>query len=183
MSKKLEVLREPDLPDGRILSTSSRSDLAYIDIGKKDGLRRGTKFEVFRFGKGGVLIPKGWVEVRDVENETAKCGILTTSDPLAPIVKGDVVVNPHFARNMEKTFVFLGEFPTSLSKGFVEDRLNSLGARVAAKIDSNTDFLVLGEKDKGEFATELADMPEYKMAAQMGVQIMRLKELAAYIEF
>ena len=123
MAKKLEVLREPDLPDGRILSTSSRSDLAYIDIGKKDGLRRGTKFEVFRFGKGGVLIPKGWVEVRDVENETAKCGILTISDPLAPIVKGDVVVNPHFARNMEKTFVFLGEFPTSLSKGFVEDRL------------------------------------------------------------
>jgi NAD-dependent DNA ligase len=183
MAKKLEVLREPDLPDGRILSTSSRSDLAYIDVGKKDGLRRGTKFEVFRYGKGGVLIPKGWVEVRDVEHETAKCGVLSTTDPLSPIVKGDVVVNPHFARNMEKTFVFLGEFPTSLSKGFVEDRLNALGARVAAKVDSNTDFLVLGDKEKGEFAPELSDLPEYKMAAQMGVQIMRLKELAAYIEF
>ncbi|MBU0754177.1 MAG: hypothetical protein KJ645_03495, partial [Planctomycetes bacterium] len=51
-AKKLEILREPDQPDGRILSVSHKSGLAMIDVGRKDGLRKGTKFEVFRYGKG-----------------------------------------------------------------------------------------------------------------------------------
>ncbi len=182
-SKKLEVLREPELPDGTILSTSSASDLVYVDVGKKDGLRRGTKFEVFRYGKGGELTPKGWVEVRDVEMDSAKCGVLSLVNRFDPIVKGDVVVNPHFARNMEKTFVFLGEFPASLNKAFVEQRLTALGAKVVPEVNNDTDFLVLGEPEQGEFAQKLEDMPEYKLANQLGVQIYRLKELARYIEY
>ena len=182
-AKKLEVLREPDRPDGTIIGASPKVDLAYIDIGKKDGLRRGTKFQVFRYGKGGVLVPKGWIEVRDVDEDTAVCGVISMKDRFDPIVKGDVVVNPHFARNMVKTFVFLGQFPPSMSKAFVAERLKALGARVADKVDADTDFLVLGEKEPGEFAQKLEDMPEFKLATQLGVQIYRLKELAAYITY
>ncbi len=182
-AKKLEVLREPDLPDGSVLNTSSGSQMAYIDIGRIHGLRRGTKFEVFRYGKGGELLPKGWLEVRDVEKDTALCGILDTVDRFDPIVNGDILVNPHFVRNMEKTFVFLGDFPASLSKGFVKERLTALGAKVDEKISSRTDILVLGDKERGEFAPELVDTSEYKLADQFGVQIMRVNELAAYIEY
>lgn len=182
-AKKLEVLREPDLPDGTIISTGSASNLAYLDIGKMDGLRRGTKFKVFRYGKGGELFHKGMIEVRDVEKDTAECGVIDVLDKFDPIVKGDVVVNPHFARNMEKTFVFLGEFPASLNKAFAEQRLTALGAKVGPEVNSDTDFLVLGEPEQGEFAQKLEDMPAYKLASQLGVQIYRLKELAAYIEY
>lgn len=183
LSKKLEILREPEGPDGRVLSTSGLSGLAMIDIGRKDGLRKGTKFEVFQPGKGGDLIPKGWIEVREVDAESAKCGITELLDPYNPIIQGDVVFNPHFARNMEKRFVFLGQFPASLDEEFVKGRLAALGAVVEDKVNSNTDFLVLGEKDKSEFATELTDMPDFKLATQLGVQILRVRELAAFIDY
>ncbi|MHC4945247.1 MAG: BRCT domain-containing protein [Planctomycetota bacterium] len=182
-AKKLEVLREPDQPDGRVLSTSSRTGLAMIDIGREHGLQRGTKFEVFRYGKGGVLIPKGMIEVQDVDAESAKCGILSTIDSLDPIVQGDVISNPHFARNMKRTFVFLGEFPATMDKEFVKDRLTALGAVVGDKVDPTTDFLVLGQKERGEFATELKDMPEFKLASKLGVQMLRVRDLAAFIEY
>jgi NAD-dependent DNA ligase len=182
-AKKLEILREPDKPDGRVLSTSSRTGLAMIDIGREHGLQRGIKFEVFRYGKGGVLIPKGMIEVQDVDAESAKCGILSTIDPLDPIVQGDVISNPHFARNMQRTFVFLGEFPATMDKKFVKDRLTALGALVGDSVDPTTDFLVLGQKERGEFATELKDMPEFKLADKLGVQMLRLRDLAAFIEY
>lgn len=182
-AKKLEILREPEQPDGRILSVSHKSGLAMIDVGRKHGLRKGTKFEVFRIGKGGVMIPKGWVEVRDVDGESAKCGIVETIDPYDPILENDVITNPHFAREMQKTFVFLGDFPASLDKEFVTGRLTAMGALVSEQVDSTTDFLVLGDKDKSEFATELTDMPEFKLATQLGVQILRVRELADYIDY
>jgi len=183
LSRKLEVLREPELADGSVMSAMTGSALVYIDIGKKDGLRRGTKFEVFRYGKGGELLPKGWVEVRDVEFDTAKCGILSIIDKFDPIVKDDVVVNPHFSRNQEKVFVFLGDFPATYNKGFVKDRLVSLGAMVKDAVDSNTDFLVLGQKEQGDEAKELHETDSYKLANKMGVQIFRLDELLDYIKY
>lgn len=182
-AKKLEALREPEKPDGRVVGSMTGSDLVYIDIGRQDGLRMGTKFEVYRHGKGGELLPKGWVEVRRVDKDTAMCGIVDTFDQFDPIVKGDVVVNPHFARNLTKTFVFLGVFPPSMNRGFVRERLMALGADVNDIIDSGTDFLVLGDKEQGEFAVELQDTPEFKLATQLGIQLIRLKELAEYIKY
>lgn len=182
-AKKLEVLREPDQPDGKVMSSSSQSGLAFIDIGRMDGLRRGTKFDVFRQVKGGAMVSKGMIEVLDVDMNSAKCGVIGEVDELDPIVKGDVIVNPHFARNMKRNFVFLGEFPAFMSKEFVKSRLQELGADVQEKIDSDSDFLVLGQKEKGEYSQELTDLPEFKLATKMGVQVLRLKDLAAYIEY
>ena len=52
-----------------------------------------------------------------VKGEAVK---MDSRDFMKSLAKGDVVVNPHFARNMEKTFVFLGEFPASLNKAFAD---------------------------------------------------------------
>ena len=182
-SRKLEVLRDPDTPDGKIIGAVSGSGLVYIDIGKKDNLHVGNKFKVFRFGKGGELIPKGSIEVRKVEEDSALCGILNQVDEYDPIVKNDVVVNPLFARDREKVFFFLGEFPATYSKAFVKNRLTALGAQVAEKVDSNLDFLVLGDKAQGEDAVEVTEMDEFKRASEMGVQFIRLKELVDYIKY
>jgi NAD-dependent DNA ligase len=158
-AQKLEVLREPDKPDGRILSSSTRTGLAVIDAGRKDGLRIGTKFEVLRQGKGGTLTPKD------------------------PIMQGDVITNPHFARDMQRTFVFLGEFPADMDKDFVKERLTELGAVVKDTVDSTTDFLVLGRKEPGEDSQDLTESPEFKLATQLGVQILRVRDLASFVKF
>ena len=183
LSKKLEVLKEPDLPDGTVIASDPAAGLASIDIGGRDLLRRGTKFDVFRYGKGGVLIHKGRIEVRDVDRDTAVCGIVSSDDALDPIVKGDVVVNPLFARNMERTYVLLGKFPPSMNRAFITDRLKALGGDVAEKVSPSTDFLVLGQKEEGEFAQELTDTDQYKLADKLGVQIVRLNDIMDFIRY
>jgi len=182
-AQKLEVLREPENPDGRVLSSSTRTGLAVVDLGRRDGLRVGTKFEVLRQGKGGVLSPKGWLEVRSVEEENATCGILSTADPMDPIMQGDVVANPHFARDMKRTFVFLGEFPADMDKEFVRERLIELGAEVKDTVDSSTDFLVLGRKESGDSSQDLTELPEFKLATQLGVQVLKARDLATFVKF
>jgi hypothetical protein len=183
MTKKLEVLREPDLPDGQIITTSAGSKLVYIDLGGRDGLRRGTKFDVYRYGKGGELILKGKVEVREVEEDCAMCGILKEINDMDPLIKGDVLVNPLFSKDIERTFVLLGRFPSSTNKSFVSDRLITLGNSVDTKVSSKTDFLVLGDKDQGEFAQELTETDEYKLADKLGVQIVRLNDIWDFIKY
>jgi len=182
-SQKLEVLSEPDLPDGQVIATSPESRLAYIDIGGRDGLRRGTKFDVFRYGKGGELIRKGRVEVRDVNEDTAMCGVTLELDDMDPIIKGDIVVNPLYSRDMKRTFVLLGRFPASLNRSFISDRLVALGNGVDETVSSKTDFLVLGDKEEGEFAQELTDTDEYKLADKLGIQIVRLAEIWDFIKY
>jgi len=185
LSKKLEVLKEPDLPDGSVIAAAQQTGtgLVSIDVGGRDLLRRGTKFDVFRYGKGGELVLKGRIIVRDVDRDTSVCGVVETVDELDPIVKGDVIVNPLFARNMERTYVLLGRFPGSLNKGFISDRLKTLGGSVDENVSSNTDFLVLGSKEEGEFAQELTDSPEYKLADKLGVQIVRLNDIMDFIRY
>lgn len=185
LSAKLEVLKEPDLPDGEVIAAAAKTgnELVSINVGGRDLLRRGTKFDVFRYGKGGELVLKGRIVVRDVARDTSVCGIIETVDKMDPIVKGDVVVNPLFARNMERNYVLLGRFPGSLNKGFISDRLKALGGAVQDNVSSNTDFLVLGNKEEGEFAQELTDSPEYKLADKLGVQIVRLNDIMDFIRY
>ncbi len=194
LGKKLEVFKEPDLPDGTVIcplgSASDedmlayiKSGLVYIDIGGRNGLRRGTKFDVFRKGKGGELILKGRIEVRAVDKDTATCGIVSQIDNMDPILPGDVVVNPLYAKNMDRTFVLLGRFPASMNKGFITDRLVALGYTVDKTISPSTDFLVLGDKEEGEFAQNLTDTDEYKLADKLGVQIVRIDDILDFIRF
>jgi len=182
-SKKLEVIKEPDAPDGRVIATSAESELVYIDIGGLHGLRRGTKFDVFRFGKGGELVRKGRVEVRSVEEDSSLCGILEELDRLDPIVSGDVIANPLYSKDMQRAFVLLGRFPSSMNRAFIAGRLEALGNTVEQTISSRTDFLVLGEKEQGEFSQELTESDEYKLADKLGVQIVKLNEIWDFIKF
>lgn len=182
-AQKLEVLREPDLPDGMIIAANPGTKLVYIDIGAQDGLKRGTKFDVFRRGKGGELLRKGRVEVRNVEKDSAMCGILEDLDEFDPIVKGDVLVNPLFSRDMQRTFVLLGRFPSSTNRDLITDRLKSLGNSVEETVSSRTDFLVLGDKEQGEFAPELTETDEYKLADKLGVQIVLLGDIWDFIKY
>jgi hypothetical protein len=182
-AQKLEVLEEPDLPDGRIVAVSPEAGLAYVDIGGQDGLRRGTKFDVYRYGKGGELVRKGRVEVRDVETESAICGILEEVNALDPIVVGDQVLNPLFSRDLKRTFVLLGRFPTSMNRALISERLVALGNGVEETVSARTDFLVLGDKEQGEFAPELTETDEYKLADRLGVQIVKLNDIWDFIKY
>jgi hypothetical protein len=186
--KSLAVRREgaePEALDGSILSVGKSGAVAYIDVGAHQGLRRGTRFEVLRRGKSGDLSPMGTVEVRDVEDDMALVGLTAEPDAFDPILPGDSLRNPHFEANKTLHFFLLGDFPLTMSKEQATARLRELGAEVDETMDTGTDVLVLGDKSlaEGEFAQELTDTDEYKLADKLGMRIIRLAELADFLKY
>ena len=109
--RKLEVLRNPEEPDGEVLRVDNNLGIAYIDIGREDLLRRGTRFAVFRYGKGGVRQATGVVEVRKLYDDMAEVGVIETYDALDPIAPGDQIAAPLYSRDMQREFVLIGRFP------------------------------------------------------------------------
>lgn len=184
--KALAVRREgvePEAVDGSILSVGSTGAVAYVDLGARHGLRRGTRFEVLREGKSGELHPMGTVEVREVEDDMALVGLLGEPDAFDPILAGDKLRNPHFEPNKVLHFFLLGDFPLTLSKEQATARLLELGAAVDEAISTGTDVVVLGEKSlaEGEFAKELTETDEYKLAEKLGMRVIRVAELASFL--
>lgn len=167
--------------DGTVVSVGKATGTVFLDVGSKDLLRRGVKFDVFRHGKGGTLIPKGSIEVREVHAESSVCAVVGELNQLDPIAPGDVVANPLFSKTREKVFVLLGNFPV-YGKNFLEKRITDLGAEVESTVTSRTDFVVLGEKMPEEDAVEVTDTPEFKNAQKLGVQVLRMSDIERFIK-
>jgi hypothetical protein len=179
-----EQQSEPEAADGALLSVSQDGSMVFLDIGGRDGLRRGTRFEVLRQGKGGVLTVMGSVEVRDVESDMALAGVLNETDPFDPLLPGDLVRNPHFTRGEATRFYLLGDFPLTLSREFVTERLESMGGEVDESLTVGTDVLVLGHENLGdEFAVALTATDEFILADKLGTRIVRLDELAQFLRY
>lgn len=183
LADKLKIQGSDDNPwavDGKVVSVGTKTGLAFLDITSRELLRAGVKFDVFRYAKGGEMVRKGSIEVREVATDHSVAGIISVVDPLDPISAGDVVANPHFARNHSKVFVLLGNFP-AYGREFLSERLRHLGCTVEDSVSTHTDFLILGEKGTEEGAPELSDDPGFKLAKDLGVQVMKLADIERFI--
>jgi len=183
MAHKVRLLGVDDDPmavDGKVVDVGDRTDLVYIDIGSKDLLRAGVKFDVFRHDKGGVLVRKGSIEVRDVDTESAMGAIVDEMSALDPIAAGDVLVNPAFNRSRSKVFALLGTFPL-LGRTFLESRLIAQGAEVESDVNSHCDFVVLGQKAPEEDASELSELPGFKTAQELNIQMLRVRDIDRFL--
>jgi hypothetical protein len=187
--KAIAIRREPkapDMPDGQILTVGSGGSIAFIDIGRRSGLRPGTRFEVLTSAGNGELVKSGtMVEVRELQDDNiAMVGVIGDFNPLNPMLPGDAVRNPHFDRTRVMHHYLLGEFPLTMSKEFVAARLSELGAAVDETLGTQTDVLVLGERPLGEAdAKDLTATDEYKLADKLGMRIIRLTELAEFLRY
>jgi hypothetical protein len=186
--KAIAIRREPkapDAPDGKLLSVGAGGSIGFIDIGRRNGLRPGTRFEVLRPAENGELVnAAGMVEVRELQDNIAMVGIMGEPNMLDPMLPGDQVRNPHFDRTRVMHHYLLGEFPLNLSKEFVTARLGELGAAVDETLGTQTDVLVLGERPLGEAdAKDLTATDEYKLADKLGMRIIRLTELAEFLRY
>src|SRR5262249_36208209 len=87
--------------DGLVLRAIPGSEICYIGVGKKDGIKAGMKFEVFSpFGERMTdeYRGKATIEVATVLDSTSECKI-TRSTPTKPIVEGDMIVNVIYEKN------------------------------------------------------------------------------------
>ena len=173
--KKKKSLADTD-QDGEIVYSDQRLGLAWINIGQKDRVRRGTVFDVFQYVKGGVKKSKGKVEVKSLEEDTAQVAILNQTDPSDPIVKGDFVASPFFDMKKQMVFVFVGSKLSSRSRYGMDElvrRIEETGGRVDKTVTIDTDFMIAID--------EAEQSDEFQRGVQFGVVIMREPELLEYL--
>jgi hypothetical protein len=178
---KREIVREETFamvkPDGEILNVSEELGKAWISLGTKNKLRRGLVFDVFAYQKGGKRISKGRVEVLKVESDFSEVAVLENLDRFNPISAGDQITSPFFDQDDVPHFVFAGEAATN-GKYSVEEMVRKIelfGGVVSSTVALDTDFVIAV---KGYEETE-----EYDLARDLGVTILRERELLDFIDF
>ncbi len=175
--------REPNRPDGAVIDASA--DLVWIDRGAKHGLKRGTRFNVFEYGKGKVKKWKGEIQIREVRQGEAVAAVVSTMDRLNPIVSGDMIANPYFDAEKSPEFVLLGLMPGRFGNDEMTRLLVNNGASVSSTVSANTDFLVVGEKAEsvGGDDVPLEETEIFRMASLYGVEIITGRELEKILRF
>lgn len=100
ITTKRQLARESTEADGMVINAVPQELFAWIDIGRKDALLKGTRFEVFTMLKGGRKVMKGMAEVVEVKENYSvitllRDGIVKTIDDLTyegkMVEKGNVV--------------------------------------------------------------------------------------------
>ena len=174
----------PEQPDGSLVEVSDSGAVGWIDVGGKDGLLAGTRFELLRRGKTGELVPRGKVEVREVMADMAMVGLVGKANVYDPMLPGDLIRNPHFSKDRTWHFYLLGDFPLSMSKEFVTGRLKELGAVVDDELSARSDVIVLGQEALTEDGgPALTETDEYRKASELGLRVVRLAELSTFLRY
>ncbi|MHC4779771.1 MAG: BRCT domain-containing protein, partial [Planctomycetota bacterium] len=141
-------MEKAPMPDGRVCRADIDQGYAYIDLGYRDGVRVGMRFNVYSVMRMGRRQPKGEVRLIRVEKDFSQCSILSMEDVSNPIVMGDYIWNRFFAPGRKLTFVFVGTF----FHGKKEDNrerymriVRKAGHVVKDKVTPDTHYAVLGE--------------------------------------
>ncbi|NUM35448.1 MAG: hypothetical protein HUU50_12950 [Candidatus Brocadiae bacterium] len=160
-------------PDGEILHVNDRYEIAYIDLGKPEGVLKGMSFQVFEYGKGGQKKNKGKIVVKEVQENMSKVGVVELADALNPIKKGDKIINPVYDRNKVKYFVIAGKLSQKYSLEQVRRMVKQIGGTIEDEITAKSDIVVLGEDFKKD--------PIYLRAVERGIETMLESEFLGYL--
>ncbi|WP_372364486.1 BRCT domain-containing protein [Candidatus Uabimicrobium sp. HlEnr_7] len=166
--------KQQEMPDGEIIYVNQKLKIAYINIGRSQGVLPGLKFDVFRYGKGGQKIAKGKIEVKKVRDKMSMVGILSTTDDLSPITNSDKIINAVYDKNKVKYFVIAGNLVQKYSRTQVKRMVAKIGGTVEDEITAKTDFIILGKN--------FADDAIYKRAAQLGIETMLESEFIQHLD-
>ncbi len=169
-----EEARERREPDGEILSVDENRQICHISLLHKDRLWKGTRFTVYSLEKGGEKLDKGQVEVVEVRAELSSlCAILSTRYADWPLKAGDKVYNEFYEGGRPRYIALAGRFAGKLSNEEAASMVRSFGDFYQEKVDDKTNYLVV--------ADGYEEAPNYKLALEFGVKILREKVLYDYL--
>ncbi len=172
----------PEATDGKLLSASAATSLAYVDLGTKDMLPVGTVFKVAdpRDGKH-----KAMGEVVSVERDRAQVRLFDVKDKFDFPVAGDVVSSPIYSPNVRRNVALLGRFGYPYSKDMVKAMFEKLGNKVHDKVGPGVDLIIVGDEtlsEDGDAFVKVEDTDDYKRAMQLGVEFAPLHKVRAYLK-
>ncbi len=185
-TKVLEWRKEPDRPDGKILETSEKLGLAWINIGKSNRLYAGMRFAI-KDGTPGSDHVKAYCQVLQVQDEMSEVIISDVRDRFDPPTPGDIIYNPLYDPVGIRNAVLVGRFTGTYNENEVRALLDGIRINVQEKLDKTTDYLVVGAEiyvdEDGEALedpVQPSDLPVYKEAEALGVRIVAMKQITDY---
>lgn len=187
--KQVVAFTEPplaDMPDARVLAVSDKLGAAWIDIGTNNRLVPGTRFRI-ESGGAGLKRVKGTAEVVAVDAEQSQVKLGELNDRFDPIVPGDVLVNPVYDPTGVRHAVLIGRFSGNYDAKNLRALLENMNIKVQDKLTLETNYLIVGSEmwtdaDGNALDAPLSpsELPAYKEAESMGVQIVPLSEFRTY---
>ncbi|MHC4549791.1 MAG: hypothetical protein ACYTEZ_13545 [Planctomycetota bacterium] len=160
--QKNEVALAEDPKDGEVLYAAPRRGLVFINRGRRNKLPNGTRFTVWRKGKGDVRQDIALVRVIQVDRTKSTARILKWINPRVPVAEGMNISNPFYDPNRQlKVYIYgdLRQYPTEVAKR----RLAESNVVVARRLDDTVNVIVLGEPPV-TVAEDIEDEAEAAMA-------------------
>jgi hypothetical protein len=140
--------------DGRILLATPGSESVFVDLGYDDKLILGMRFAVYSAGHElpGSGQAKAAVEVLDIGEEVTEC-LIKWSDPVNPILNGDVVANPIYDRDRQLVFTVIGAFDLDHDgrddihgAAAIEAVIKDFNGVISEDFPARTDFVIVGAR-------------------------------------
>ena len=186
MGRKLAFLKEPEAADGEVLAVNEELGLAWINIGQKNRLLRGTRFRIVDGTPGDDRV-KAWCSVTRVEEGMAEVLLSDQADPFDPPVAGDIIYNPIYDPSSQRNAALVGRFSGTWNEKELRLLLSEVGIHIQDSVDKTTDYLIVGSEiytdEDGEPLEEPkspSEEPAYSNAVAMGVQIVPIKQIREY---
>lgn len=175
-----------DLPDAKVLAVSGKLGTAWIDVGAEQRAARGIRFRIEGGSEANRRV-KGFGEVVEVEGDRSKIALYDVVDAFDPITAGDVLINPVYDPRGERKAVLAGRFSGQYDEKELRALLSRMGITVQSSLDLTTDFLIAGDEiyvdefdEPYEQPLQPSDLPVYKEAEALGVQILPISRIREY---
>jgi hypothetical protein len=160
--------------------------LAWINIGRKNRLQRGTRFRIVDGTPGDGRL-KAWCTVTRVEEKMAEVLLSDQVDAYDPAVAGDIIYNPVYDSKNMRNAALVGRFSGAWNEKELRLLLAEVGIQVKDDVDKTTDYLIVGSEiymdEDGDPLEEPRDPKEeavYSNAVGFGVQIVPIKQIREY---
>ena len=183
------VEKQSETADGNVLEYSKDLSLGWIDIGSRQRVAPGIRFQVVGGSRGEF---KGWATVTSVEATMAEVQISGTPDRFNPVTPGDKLFNPLFDPKGGRYAVLAGRFSGSFNQKELGALLENMNIQVENDLTALTDFLIVGSelftdpvtKEPLEDPLPPSELSVYKDAqARGGISIIPLKDIQKYFRF
>ena len=142
--RKRQVIEvKEDAPDGEVVGVGRARGTVWINIGRNSKVTRGTKFKIWRVGKGGYRQDIAMIRVIRVDPTMSEARVIEQI-ATTRIAQGMNVSNPFFNPN-EKLRVYIYGDLTNYDTDTARRRLAGAGVSVARDLDDRVRIIVLGE--------------------------------------
>ena len=175
-SKMREFMVEAD---GKILFVEPALNTVTINIGRKDGVKAGMVFKVYRLDETGERVDKGRIRVRRADAGVSICEIVDTAKAQA-LVPSDLIDSPLFPEG--HNFCVIGIYPRK--EGYdharweIVDIIKNFGGNIVDKVDLTTDYVIQGIVEHYEAfnlsdyidtrGREFDELPKWDVERQLG---------------